>query len=455
MTYSLPLHRKPYHIPRLGLNPTTERCSVCPRRASAALSRALSAMIGVWLCAASPTCASAGEAMLHAADGAVLDRNGAPVLLRCVNLSPWLVPEGYLIGQGSLAALTTSASELKQRLAALVGPEKSQAFWRRWTDAFLDAADFQRLKSEGFNCVRLPLNAKFLASRIGPDAVVFDPTGIAPVDAAVAWGATYGIYVILDLHDAPGGQNPLASVSDVPSTDRVARLWTGGRAAENQQKTVALWRAIAARYAKADGVGGYDLLNEPELPAERPTADLAKFYDTIIAAIRAVDRSHMIVIEGNHYAHDFSALRALSDENLMYEFHEYAIFNSAWRTPTQDALKPFLELRSATHRPLWLGEFGEESFDWQRRMVGLMKSNDIGWAIWPWKRIDLGNGHPVAETIAAPAAWKEISGYLVGRWFASKPSANQAELAISQMLSAARTANCREDAALIKVLAGN
>jgi len=393
--------------------------------------------------------------MLHAADGAVLDRSGTRVRLRCVNLSPWLVPEGYLIGQGSVAALTTSVSELKQRLATVVGREKSQAFWRHWTDAFLDASDFQRLSSEGFNCVRLPLNAKFLARSVGPDAVAFDEAGVAPVDAAVAWGATSGIYVILDLHDAPGGQNSLASVSDVPSTDRVARLWTGPSAAENREKTVALWRAIAARYANADGVGGYDLLNEPELPAGTPQTDLAQFYDTIIAAIRTVDRSHMIVIEGNHYAHDFSALRSLSDDNLMYEFHEYTIFNRAWRKPTQDSLAPFLELRRATHRPLWLGEFGEESLDWQRRVVELLKANDIGWAIWPWKRVDLRNGHPVAETIEAPAAWKEISGYLVGRWFAPKPTPSQAELAMSQMLHAVRTANCREDAALIKVLAGN
>jgi len=416
--------------------------------------KALCILAACLLAVAQPALARAGEGVLHAGDGAVLDGNGARVQLRCVNLSPWLIPEGYLMGQGSFAALTTSASQIKQRLTSIIGPEKARAFWHDWSDAFVDASDFQRLRGQGFNCVRLPLNAKFLTDRLSPDAVVFDPAGIAPVDAAVAWGASYGIHVFLDLHDAPGGQSALASVSDVPSTDRVPRLWQGPTAADNRQSTVALWRALAARYAKAEGVGGYDLLNEPELPAAAPSTELAALYTAAIAAIRSVDRSHMIVIEGDHYAHDFSALRSLSDANLMYEFHEYALFNRAWRKPTQEALGPMLELRRSTRRPLWLGEFGEESLDWQRRVVDLMKANDIGWAIWPWKRIDLHNGHPVAEAIETPAAWRDIAGYLVGRWSAQRPSPAQAQQAIVQMLQAVRTVNCREDPGLIKVLSG-
>ena len=413
------------------------------------------AIFAAWLCVALPARANAGAAMLHAAGGVVIDRGGAHVALRCVNLSPWLIPEGYLMGQGSFAGLTTSPSQIKQRLETVVGPDKAHAFWQSWTRAFVDEADFRRLKGQGFNCVRLPLNASYLTQSLGTDNVSFDAAGIAPVDAAVGWGRTYGIYVFLDLHDAPGGQNPVPSVSDVPSTDRVARLWSGPTAAANQQKTVALWRAIAARYATADHVGGYDLLNEPELPGAVEPSRLADLYGSIIAAIRKVDHAHMIVIEGNHYAHDFSALRSVADADVMYEFHEYAIFNPGWHTPTAAALAPFLALRRETHRPLWLGEFGEQTLDWQKAMVDLMKANAIGWAVWPWKRIDLGNSHPVAETIATPAAWNAISGYLVGRWFARKPPPDQAELAMSQMVRAVRTENCREDGALIRVLTGD
>ena len=87
-------------------------------------------------------------------------------------------------------------------------------------------------------------------------------------------------------------------------------------------------------------------------------------------------------------------------------------------------------------------------------MVALVKANNVGWAVWPWKRIYRGNGQPVAETIIAPMAWNDIVGYLAGNLSAHKPSSQLAEQAMAGMLQAIRTPHCQEDAALIKVLAG-
>jgi endoglucanase len=352
---------------------------------------------------------AAGNAMLHADNGAVVDGEGAPVHLRCVNLSPWLDPQPK-----ALRGLTRSPSELKQKLAELVGPADAQAFWRQWEDTFVTRADFARIKRQGFDCVRLPINYKSLV-RASPDgAIALDDDGLARVDHAVARGAEYGIYVMLDRHAAPGGQNPAATVADVPSSDAVANLWLVPDTPANQKTTVELWRALAKRYAKAGSVGGYDLLNEPALPSAVSKDQLIKLYSAINSAIRSVDPDHMIILEGNDYAHDFSFFPPPTDANVMYEFHEYSLLNRAWRTPNQKALEPFLQLRARTHMPLWLGEFREDTLDWQTRMVQLMKANQIGWAVWPWKRIDLGNSHPVVESIAMPDAWEKLFRYLVG-----------------------------------------
>ena len=117
--------------------------------------KTIAAAIALFLVSAPLSCAQGtGNAMLHAANGAVVDAEGAPVQLRCVNLSPWLEPEPYLIGK-ALRGLTRSRSELKQKLAELVGPADAQAFWRQWEDAFITRADFARLKEQGFDCVRL------------------------------------------------------------------------------------------------------------------------------------------------------------------------------------------------------------------------------------------------------------------------------------------------------------
>ncbi len=396
---------------------------------------------------------AAGNAMLHADNGALVDSKGVPVQLRCVNLSPWLDPEPYLIGK-ALRGLTRSPSELKQKLADLVGPAEAQAFWRQWEDTFITRADFARLKQQGFDCVRLPINYKTIVKASPDGAIALDDAGLAPVDHAVAWGAEYGICVILDLHAAPGGQNPASTVADVPSTDAVANLWLVPDAPANQKMTVELWRALAARYAKARSVGGYDLLNEPALPSAVSKDELIKLYSAITAAIRSVDPDHMIILEGNDYAHDFSFFPPTADANVMYEFHEYSLLNRAWRTPNQKALEPFLQLRATTHMPLWLGEFGEGTLDWQAQMVQLMKANGIGWAVWPWKRIDLENDHPVIESITMPDAWEKLFRYLAGAWFSGKPSRAAAEQGMAQMLEAIRTQNCTENVALAKTLAG-
>ena len=385
----------------------------------------------------------------------MVDESGSPVQLRCVNLSPWLDPVVYLLGKGGFRVLTTSSSEFKHRLDELVGASKAEEFWRQWTDHFVVESDFRQLKDRGFNCVRLPLNYRFIVGDTPGSDPTLNAAGIAPVDRAVAWGAAHGIYVILDLHVAPGGQNALPAVADVPSSDRVARLWAGTTAVLNQKMTVVLWQALAARYARASSIGGYDLLNEPSLPSGTPKSQLPALYKAIIAAIRIVDRSHMVILEGNNFAHDFSVLSPPPDNNVMYEFHEYAIFNREWNRPNQKALTPFLQLRADTQMPLWLGEFGEESLRWQSEMVQLMKTNQIGWAIWPWKRIELGNGHPIMQTIEPPAAWDELTKYLLRTRFSHKPSSAQAEQAMAQMLQAIRSEHCKENPAVADVLSGH
>jgi endoglucanase len=260
--------------------------------------------------------------------------------------------------------------------------------------------------------------------------------------------------VMLDLHVAPGGQSDVPIVADLLPGEKHAGLWEGATATANRARTVELWRALATRYAGASSLGGYDLLNEPRLPKGVPVGDLAQLYADIVAAIRSVDPLHMVVLEGNGFARDFTGLSAAPDANAMFEFHEYALFNKGWNKPNQKALAPFLKLRTDSHLPLWLGEFGEDSAQWQGEMVKLMQDNQIGWSIWPWKRIELKNHHPVIQTITPPDSWKKLADWLVGAWFSRRPTPAEAEKAMSEMLQAIQTPNCREDAALERTLSG-
>ena len=83
---------------------------------------------------------------------------------------------------------------------------------------------------------------------------------------------------------------------------------------------MALWRAIAARYAGESVIAGYDLLNETVVTTD---ADLLGLYTRVTSAIRAVDRNHLLIYEGNSVARSFDLLRAPLDANQMLSFHDY------------------------------------------------------------------------------------------------------------------------------------
>jgi len=132
-------------------------------------------------------------------------------------------------------------------------------------------------------------------------------TGFEMTDRLLAWCKANRMYLILDLHAAPGGQGKDANISDYDPTK--PSLW---ESEENQRKTVALWRQLAQRYANEPWIGGYDLLNEPNWTFEGKTGDKAEngvrdvsnrqiwdLYQAITRAIREVDRNHVIIVEGN------------------------------------------------------------------------------------------------------------------------------------------------------------
>ena len=76
------------------------------------------------------------------------------------------------------------------------------------------------------------------------------------VDDTIAWARKYGLWVVLDLHAAPGGQTG----TNIDDSWGYPWLFESEKA---QVDTVALWKRIAARYRDEPSVLGYDLLNEP------------------------------------------------------------------------------------------------------------------------------------------------------------------------------------------------
>lgn len=164
----------------------------------------------------------------------------------------------------------------------------------------------------------------------------------------------------------------------------------------NRNKTIALWKKLAERYANEPWIGGYDILNEPNTGFSDPAADphgltekgnepLKKLLVDITTAIRSVDRNHLIIIEGNGWGNNYNGILPVWDDNMALSFQKY------WNNNDPQSISRMLELRDKYQVPVWLGETGENSNVWFTQAIRLLESNNIGWAWWPLKKLGANN----------------------------------------------------------------
>ena len=119
---------------------------------------------------------------------------------------------------------------------------------------------------------------------------VLKPEGFKHLDRVIDLCSKHGIYTILDLHTAPGGQNTDWH-SDAGT--HIAKFWEHK---DFQDRVVWLWEELAKHYVGNTWIAGYNPLNEPTDPYHTRLID---FYDRIYSSIRAIDPHHALFLDGN------------------------------------------------------------------------------------------------------------------------------------------------------------
>lgn len=364
---------------------------------------------------------------LHTRGQDIIDENGEKIMLRGVGLGNWMLPEGYMwkFGDGSWA---DRPRRIEKLVSDLIGPEKARQFWSDYRRNYITEADIERISQLGYNSVRPALDSRLFVTDGDPPA--YSGEGFKLLDNLVKWCKANGVYVIIDMHAAIGGQtgqNIDDSANDQPE------LFTN---IKNQDEMVGLWTAIAKRYRNEPAVAGYDLLNEP-LPqrtgAEKAhKAQLEPLYKRLTKAIRAVDSKHMIIVEGADWANDWSVFTGPFDKNMVYQFHYYC-----WDNPSMlKSIKQYLDYRDRFNTPVWVGETGERDDAIYWATTEYFESHNIGWSFWPWKKMDARNG---PYSIKQPAQWDAVVEYSRG---GTKPSAEAAQKTFDELLMNIHLENC-------------
>lgn len=353
-------------------------------------------------------------------DGQKIVNDEGEVYLKGIGLGGWMLMEGYMF---KTSAFANAEHQIKAKIVDVVGDQKAEEFFDYLHQNFVTEADIDRIAEWGFNSIRLPMHYNKLTPEDQPG--VYLEKGFQYIDNLLDWCEKNELYLILDLHAAPGGQSD-EPISDYDPTK--PSLW---ESEENKQRTVDLWRVIAERYANEEWIGGYDLINETKWDLGNNNAPLRELMIRITDAIREVDTNHIVYIEGNWFATNFTGLAPAWDENLVWSFHKY------WNENTQSAINSYVTLRSQTNKPLWLGETGENSNVWFTDCVKLMKQNNIGWAWWPLKKIDAIAGPLSAEIVAG---YQQLLNYWQGS--GSKPNPTDAYNSLIAQLDKLKLENC-------------
>lgn len=327
----------------------------------------------------------------------IVDEDGLPVMLKGVALGGWLMMEGYMLYGRNIAERDFKASFEKA-----LGKDALEDFTRSFRDTFIRESDIKLIKEWGANCIRVPFNYRIIEFEDRPFSL--NEEGLGYLDRIVKWCEKHSIYCILDMHAAPGAQNPdwHADCSNKPEFF-VYDL--------NKDRYLRLWHFIADRYRDVSAIAGYDVLNEPVVPNEQENL-LKELYDNVTKEIRDADKRHIIFLEGNFWAQRLNFMGKPADGNTAFSIHVYPppdyVFN--WETDLKYPGRVYklmwnkkkLEFFAGRYRnfiddvnvPLYVGEFGVNwrggSFGeakWVKDCLDVFKKYGFHWSYWTYKTV--------------------------------------------------------------------
>ena len=335
----------------------------------------------------------------------IIDEQGNELFLSGINLGNWLVWEGYLMmGDFNYRTHTQFFNELS---SALGSSDRAAEFEYQWRLNYVDEQAIADLKALGFNSVRVPFNYNlFWWNNQLRD------NGFEYFDRVIEWCRKYDMYVLLDMHGAPGYQNPGDHADNVNSNASQPRdsvtFWDGN----NVQVAATIWRHIANRYKDEPVVWGYDLINEP-VPQDGREYELLPSLITLRNAIREVDNNHIIVAEGSWWGSDLSKIDWTNgqtqaqtginyqwDSKLVYQIHHYG--------PVADTMGRE-DITNNLNIPLIIGEYGETDEANLLAITNWAKQELAGYFPWSFKKMSHDR---TLWTVPANSDYEQVKAYI-------------------------------------------
>ena len=276
-------------------------------------------------------------------------------------------------------------------------------------------ADIRDLAGLGANLIRFQMNGNGVEkpSRVETKEeklAWFDKWISAKVNLLerelVPWARKYGVKIVVDMHDSPGGRDP-------KKDSQVCMYYDADYAA----KFVETWESIARRLAPhSDVLYGYDLFNEPN-EADEPIEGCDYWTLQVRAgqAVRRADAKTPIIIAAKNWdlPRGFRHLKPVPLENVIYQVHVYdphefthqGIGNANWtRYPGADPktgrvydrnfirreLEPVVEFQKRHGVKIYVGEFSAIGYadgaaDYIADVISILEEQGWDWTYHAWR----------------------------------------------------------------------
>ncbi len=212
----------------------------------------------------------------------IIGPDGKPFLMKGTNLGNWLVPEGYMFKFKD----ASSPRMINEVFSELIGPAATREYWKIHIANYITKKDIHYLRSIGMNSVRIPFHYKLFTDEEylgGKDK----NRGFVIMDSVIKWCASENLYVILDMHAAPGGQTG----DNIDDSYGYPFIFTSPA---DQELICNIWTRIADHYKNNRTVMGYDLFNEP-IPFFLDTANLNPLLEPLYKKITKANNQNLIL----------------------------------------------------------------------------------------------------------------------------------------------------------------
>ncbi|OJD33058.1 glucan endo-beta-glucosidase b [Diplodia corticola] len=286
--------------------------------------------------------------------GITLSGFAATSKIRGVNLGSQFVVEPWMAGDewAAMGCGTTKAEFQCVKQAYGGDVARASAAWKKHWAGWVTNADLDEMVGVGLNTVRIPVGW-WMKEDLVASGEYFPKGGFAYLQSLCQHAAENGMYVIIEMHGAPGTQN--ANQPFTGNYSDKAYFYQSDYQSGRAYKFLSwLTTAIQSQPAYFRTVGAIGLLNEPKFnspndPDIRWTTE--HYYGSAISAVRAAEanlgiaptsRSALSITIMDDLWHDLSGatdpaahLTAAQKTGLLFDDHNYETVPVRGMTPAQ------------------------------------------------------------------------------------------------------------------------